>query len=293
MKQDSQELKSTFFVRIQTMAMSENVEWSQEVKTTLHLIHSVRCMHGICPHNWYSHAYHITSGRCMRSVGASGQAIKPMAIEVDPWDPPDEPHQPDDQQPPDQPDHRTNTCRVLQTSQPDQHDRPDHPMPPAPPGVLPDSPVDPPLPPKPRGGPAGKRQKQSISSSSGLNRLGGAVPLPSQPHPSQPILLTVVSSPAKSKKPSENPNSPGSSPRNEPAASCNLDPDNPVNLPMRSDSAEELIPHVPTSSGTGSSQRTWQYTDQQDGESEDSQRTRPFDDQGALVIHDSRAEDLC
>ena len=94
----------------------------------------------------------------------------------------------------------------------------------------------------------------------------------------------VQSSPAKNKKPGENPNSPGSSPRNEPAASCNLDPNNPVNLPMHSDSAEELIPHVPTSSSTGSLQRTWQYTDQQDGESEDSQRTRPFDDQGADLV---------
>ena len=45
----------------------------------------------------------------------------------------------------------------------------------------------------------------------------------------------------------------------------------PVNLPMHSDSEEELIPHVPTSSGTGSSQRTAQYTDQEDGSSEDSQ----------------------
>ena len=67
-----------------------------------------------------------------------------------------------------------------------------------------------------------------------------------------------------------------------------------------SDSEEELIPHVPTSSGTGSSQRTLQYTDQEDGASEGSQRTRPYDDQEAdlvldeahLVFHDSRAEDV-
>ena len=42
------------------------------------------------------------------------------------------------------------------------------------------------------GNPAVKQQKQSISSSSGLNRLGGDVTLPSQSQPSQPILPTVV-----------------------------------------------------------------------------------------------------
>ena len=39
---------------------------------------------------------------------------------------------------------------------------------------------------------AEERQKQSISSSSGLNRLGGDVSLPSQSQSSQPILPTVV-----------------------------------------------------------------------------------------------------
>ena len=55
---------------------------------------------------------------------------------------------------------------------------------------------------------------------------------------------------------------------------------------MRSDSQEELVPHVPTSFGAGSSQRTLQYTDQEDGESEDSQRTRPYDDQEADLVLD-------
>ena len=210
------------------------------------------------------------------------------------------------QQPPDQPDIprliqdlqllRTRTC----------HGRADHPMPPAPP----DSPVDPP---RPR-----NLQKQSISSSSGLNRLGGDVPLPSQSPSSQPILPTVVvpSPPAiltnpeaenddeelelpnlvqeeeatappvqsssskkqktgKKKKPGENPDdedSPGSSLKSEPAASSNFNLNNPVNLPMQSDSEEELLPHVPTSTGTGSSQRTLQHTDQEEDESEDSQQ---------------------
>ena len=95
----------------------------------------------------------------------------------------------------------------------------------------------------------------------------------------------------KKKKPGENPDdedSPGSSPRNEPAASSNFNPNNPVNLPMQSDSEEELLPHVPTSSGTGSSQRTMQHTDREEDESEDSQRTRQYDDQEAdLVLHEA------
>ena len=62
----------------------------------------------------------------------------------------------------------------------------------------------------------------------------------------------------------------------------------PVNLPMQSDSEEDLFPHVPTSSGAGSSQGTIRYTDQEDGESEDSQRTRPYDvqedDTGSFTV---------
>ena len=50
---------------------------------------------------------------------------------------------------------------------------------------------------------------------------------------------------------------------------------------MQSDSEEEPLPHVPTSSGTGSSQRTLQYTDREENESEDSQKTRQHDDQEA------------
>ena len=170
--------------------------------------------------------------------------------------------------------------------------------PPAPRSVSPDSPVDPPLPPhdKPGGGDSAlKRQKQSISSSSGLNRLRGDVSLPSQSQSSQPILPTVVvpSPPAiltnpdakdrdedlelptleqkettgspskkqktrrkKKKKPDDNDESPEHSPRNEPASSSNYNPNNPANLPAQYESEEELIPHLPTSSGTGSSERT-------------------------------------
>ena len=60
--------------------------------------------------------------------------------------------------------------------------------------------------------------------------------------------------------------------------------------PMQSDSEEELLPHVPTSSGTGSSQRTLQYTDtdreEDEDESEDSQRTRQYDGQEADLVLD-------
>ena len=51
-------------------------------------------------------------------------------------------------------------------------------------------------------------------------------------------------------------------------------------------SEEALIPHVPTSSGTGSSERTMRYTDQEDGESEDSQRTRAYDDHEVDLVLD-------
>ena len=181
--------------------------------------------------------------------------------------------------------------------------------------------MDPPLPPHGGGDSALKRQKQSISSSSGLNRLGGDVSLPSQSQPSQPILPTVVvpSPPAiqsnpeaedhgedlelptleqeETTAPDDNDESPEHSPRNEPASSSNFNPNNPGNLPVQYDSEEELIPHVPTSSGTGGSERTMRYTDQEDGESEDSQRTRAYDDHEADLVldeaHDSRTEDLC
>ena len=78
----------------------------------------------------------------------------------------------------------------------------------------------------------------------------------------------------KKKKPDDNDESPEHSPRNEPASSSKFNPNNPANLPAQYESEEELILHVPTSSGTGSSERTMRYTDQEDGESEDSQRTR-------------------
>ena len=81
----------------------------------------------------------------------------------------------------------------------------------------------------------------------------------------------------KKKKPGENPDdedSPGPPPKNEPAASSNFNPNNPVNLPMQSDSEKELLPHDPTSPGTGSSQRTMQHTDREEDESEDTQSTK-------------------
>ena len=90
----------------------------------------------------------------------------------------------------------------------------------------------------------------------------------------------------KKKKPDDNDESPEHSPRNEPASSSNYNPNNPANLPVQYESEEELIPHVPTSSGTGSSERTMRYTDQEDGESEDSQRTRFYDDHQADLVLD-------
>ena len=133
MKQYLAEHFSTGFTR---MAMSEHVEWLQEVQTTVHLIHSVRCMRSIRPHNLHQHAYHITSGRCMHSIVATrsaAQSLGPACINAIgnynpkswhavllssvppfrvrrlssqcPSGPPDEPSQPDNQQPPDQQDH--------------------------------------------------------------------------------------------------------------------------------------------------------------------------------------------
>ena len=241
--------------------------------------------------NWENYnpkTWHAVMYPSVHHSFSEAPTIKPMPVEVDPMDPMNSPRQPDAQQPPDQPpdqpdqpmpDPRPPTPPDEYMTdpppdpphQPDQNDRPDHPMPPAPPGVSPDSPIYPSLPPhdKPGGGnTAIKRQKQSISSSSGLNRLGGDVTLPSQSQPSQPVLPTVVvpSPPAiltnpetedndeelerpqleqeettaplqnspskrqktgKKKKPSENPDdqdTPGSSPRNEPAASSNFNP---------------------------------------------------------------------
>ena len=144
--------------------------------------------------------------------------------------------------------------------------------------------------------------------------------LPSQSQASQPILPTVLvpSPPAiltnpedlelptleqeettgspskkqktgkkkKKKKPDDNDESPEHSPRNEPASSSNYNPNNPANLPVQYESEEELIPHVPTSSGTGSSERTMRYTDHEDGELEDSQRTRSYDDHQADLVLD-------
>ena len=155
--------------------------------------------------NWEKYdpkTWHTVMFSSVHQSFTDAPAIKPMPIETDPLDPTDAPQQPDTQQPPDQPDHPmpdprppTPPDESMSDPPPDPPHQPDHPMPPAPRSVLPDSPVDPPLPPhdKPGGGDAAlKRQKQSISSSSGLNRLGGDVSLPSQSQSSQPVLPTVV-----------------------------------------------------------------------------------------------------
>ena len=92
---------------------------------------------------------------------------------------------------------------------------------------------------------------------------------------------------AKKKKPDDNDESPAHSPRHDPASSSNYNPNNPANLPVQYESEEELNPHVPTSSGTGSSERTMRYTDQEDGDSEDSQRTRSYDHQADLVLDEA------
>ena len=161
------------------------------------------------------------------------------------------------------------------------------------------------------------------SQSQSSQPILGDVSLPSQSQSSQPILPTVVvpSPPAiltnpeaeerdedlelptlaqeattgspskeqkigKKKKPDDNDESPEHSPRHDPASSSNYNPNNPTNLPVQYESEEELIPHVPTSSGTGSSERTMRYTDQEDGDSEDSQRTRSYDDHQADLVLD-------
>ena len=238
-------------------------------------------------------------------------AIKQMPIETDPLDPTDAPQQPDTQQPPDQPDHPmpdprppTPPDESMSHPPPDPPHQRDHPMPPAPRSVLPDSPVNPPLPPhdKPGGGDAAlKRQKQSSSSSSGLNRLGGDVYLPSQSQSSQPILPTVVvpSPPAILTNPEaeeqdedlelptlvqEETTGMGRRRRSQMTMMSHLSilPDMILHLHpiiIRHESEEELIPHVPTSSGTGSSERTMRYTDQEDG-------TRSYDDHQADLVLD-------
>ena len=135
--------------------------------------------------NWEKYdpkTWHAVMFSSVHQSFTDAPAGRPMPIETDPLDPTDAPQQPDTQQPPDQPDHPMPDPRPptppdenMSDPPPDPPHQPDHPMPPAPRSVSPDSPVDPPLPPhdKPGGGDAAlKRQKQSISSSSGLNRLG-------------------------------------------------------------------------------------------------------------------------
>ena len=171
-----------------------------------------------------------------------------------------------------------------------------------------------------------ERERQEASARKSLIvsvAVQGDVSLPSQSQSSQQILPTVVvpSPPAiltnpkaededlelptlaqeettgspskkqktgkkKKKKLDDNDESPGNSPRHDPASSSNYNPNNPANLPVQYESEEELIPHVPSSSGTGSSDRTMRYTDQEDGDSEDSQRTRSYDDHQADLVVD-------
>ena len=69
----------------------------------------------------------------------------------------------------------------------------------------------------------------------------------------------------KKKKPDDNDESPGHSPRHDPASSSNYNPNNPANLPVQYEREEELIPHVPTA---------------------DSQRTRSYDDHQADLVLD-------
>ena len=155
--------------------------------------------------NWEKYdpkTWHAVMFSSVHQSFTDAPAIRPMPIETDPLDSTDAPQQPNTQQPPDQPDHPMPDPRPptppdenMSDPPPDPPHQPDHAMPPAPRSVSPDSPVDPPLPPhdKPGGGDAAlKRQKQSVSSSSGLNQLGGDVSLPSQSQSSQPILPTVV-----------------------------------------------------------------------------------------------------
>ena len=154
---------------------------------------------------------------------------------------------------------------------PDPPHQPDHPMPPAPRSVSPDSPVDPPLPPhdKPGGGDSAlKRQKQSISSSSGLNRLGGDVSLPSQSQSSQPILPTVVvpSPPAILTNPEAE------------------DHDEDLELPTLEQ--EDTTGSPSKKQKTGKKKKKPDDNDQEDGESEDSQRTRSYDDHQADLVLD-------
>ena len=148
--------------------------------------------------NWEKYdpkTWHAVMFSSVHESFTDAPAIRPMPIETDPWDPTDAPQQPDTQPPPDQPNHpmpdlRTRACQILlrilhisliipcrqhhavccQTVQWILHYR--HTT------SLADA--------------ALKRQKQSISSSSGLNRVGGDVSLPSQSQSSQPILPTVV-----------------------------------------------------------------------------------------------------
>ena len=315
----------------------------KEVKTPLHLIHSARCVRGICPHNWHQHAYHITSRRCTHSVVATRSAAHRLhqnaigkitsqsrstqscsSVRHSFSDAPaiNRCRIPRIRQmnlislttssrlstgssyARSKTSESTRTCwihrRILQISLIRTID-PIIPCHLRRQGVSPDSPS------RAATGLAGV--PRANGNNSPFRPQVGSIDwgVMSQPQQSQPILPTVVgpsppailetedndeelelphleqqetthsaqSSPSKKqktgkkKKPGENQDSPGSSPRNEPAASSNLNPNNPFNLPMQSGSEEDFIPHAPTSSGTGSPQRTIQYSDQEDGESED------------------------
>ena len=163
--------------------------------------------------------------------------IKPMPVEVDPIVPTNPPRPSDTQQPPDQPDHPMpdprpptppdeNMSAPDPPHQPDQSDRPDHPIPPAPPGVSPDSPVDPPLPPRDKPGGGTSAVKVNILTSPEAENDDEELELPNlaQEETTAPPAQSSSSKKQKTgkkKKPGENPDedSPGPSPKNEPAAS--------------------------------------------------------------------------
>ena len=46
----------------------------------MHLIHRIRCMHGIRPHDWHEHAYQFTSGRCHHSLLATRSAEQNLGL---------------------------------------------------------------------------------------------------------------------------------------------------------------------------------------------------------------------
>ena len=60
--------------------MSEHVECSQEVETIAHITHTIRCMRCIRPHDWHEHAYQLTSGRCRHRLLATRSAEQNLGL---------------------------------------------------------------------------------------------------------------------------------------------------------------------------------------------------------------------